>query len=234
MKYKFLLSTAFVFTVGCMGHGYNQGHGNYNNNSHHRSDYSYQSREASSNINSDIKLMLEYMYDEERLAKDIYLALYSKYRINQLERIATNSETRHIDAVNRLAQRYGVTTSSQRAGVYSVSKIQDLYNQLYSKGVRSQRDALEVGCMVEVTDINDLQEHISTAQRAGANDIVDTFESLKRGSYNHYWAFDRGLKQMGVSDGCCSLGREYCILSILKMREEEEEVKVVAWGMGSR
>jgi len=63
----------------------------------------------------------------------------------------SNSETRHIDAVNRLAQRYGVTTSSQRAGVYSVSKIQDLYNQLYSKGVRSQRDALEVGCMVEVT-----------------------------------------------------------------------------------
>ncbi len=114
--------------------------------------------------------------------------------------------------MNRLAQRYGVTTSSQRAGVYSVSKIQDLYNQLYSKGVRSQRDALEVGCMVEVTDINDLQEHISTAQRAGANDIVDTFESLKRGSYNHYWAFDRGLKQMGVSDGCCSLGREYCHL----------------------
>ncbi len=99
--------------------------------------------------------------------------------------------------MNRLAQRYGVTTSSQRAGVYSISKIQDLYNQLYSKGVRSQRDALEVGCMVEVTDINDLQEHISTAQRAGANDIVDTFESLKRGSYNHYWAFDRGLKQMG-------------------------------------
>ncbi len=43
--------------------------------------------------------------------------------------------------MNRLAQRYGVTIQAQRAGVYSISKIQDLYNQLYSKGVRSQRDA---------------------------------------------------------------------------------------------
>ncbi len=150
------------------------------------------------------------MYDEERLAKDIYLALYSKYKIRQLYKIATNSETRHIDAVARLARRYGVSTVEQRVGEYRVSKIQTLYDKLYSKGIRSERDALEVGCMVEVTDIDDLNGYMEIAERAGARDALQTFDSLRRGSYNHYWAFDRALKRMGISNGCCSLEREYC------------------------
>ncbi len=32
------------------------------------------------------------------------------------------------------------------------------------------------------------------------------FTVLRDASYNHYWAFDKGLKDLGVSDGCCSLG----------------------------
>lgn len=70
--------------------------------------------------------------------------------------------------------------------------------------------ALEVGCMVEVTDINDLLADIETARADGATDIVAAFEFLRDGSYSHYWAFDNGLKNMGVTDGCCSLGDAYC------------------------
>jgi hypothetical protein len=223
VKYKFLLSVLAIsaLSIGCMGSGYkkyNQGRGYGNGGGYYQRGGVYRNnqtveRERSFGTNSasqELKGALEYMYDEERLAKDIYLALYSKYRLRQLYRIATNSETRHIDAVKRLAQKYGVPTPNQRVRVYRVSKIQNLYNQLYSKGIRSQRDALEVGCMVEVTDIDDLEDYIATAQRAGASDVVQTFDFLKRGSYNHYWAFDRALKQMGVSEGCCSLGREYC------------------------
>jgi hypothetical protein len=66
----------------------------------------------------------------------------------------------------------------------------------------------EVGCMVEVTDINDLNEDIEIAQ--GADDLVTTFEHLRSGSYTHYWAFDRALKTMGVADGCCILGDDFC------------------------
>jgi len=42
------------------------------------------------------------------------------------------------------------------------------------------------------------------------NDVVNAFEFLRYGSYSHYWAFDSGLKNMGVTDGCCILGDEYC------------------------
>ena len=103
-----------------------------------------------------------------------------------------------------------MATSYQQAGRYNIASIQLLYNDLYAKGIRSQKDALEVGCMVEVVDINDLNNYIGEAQQANAQDVIETYTFLLKGSYNHYWAFDKGLKQIGVSNGCCSLGQTYC------------------------
>ncbi len=62
--------------------------------------------------------------------------------------------------------------------------------------------------MVEVTDVDDLDKYIEIA--AGREDLIETFDFLRSGSYNHYWAFDRALRNIGVSDGCCSLGEEFC------------------------
>jgi len=39
---------------------------------------------------------------------------------------------------------------------------------------------------------------------------LDVFNFLRDGSYKHYWAFDKGLKNMGIDNGCCSLGTNYC------------------------
>jgi len=166
----------------------------------------------STNVESSnmIKNSLAYMYDEERLAKEVYLAIYAKQPVSQLSKIASKAEVRHIDAVKDLAQRYGVATPYQQAGQYATAHIQSLYNELYAKGIRSKKDALEVGCIVEVVDVNDLNNYINEAQRANAQDVVQTYNFLRKGSYNHYWAFDRGLKQIGVSNGCCSLGQKYC------------------------
>lgn len=159
---------------------------------------------------SAVQKSLAYMYDEERLAKEVYLAIYEKQPVNQLTKIATKAEVRHIDAVKDLATRYGVATPYQRAGQYQTAHIQSLYNELYAKGIRSKRDALEVGCMVEVIDVEDLQKYTREAEQANAQDVVQTYNFLLKGTYNHYWAFDKGLKQLGVSNGCCSLGARYC------------------------
>jgi hypothetical protein len=211
MKYKKPLSTILVASAiitGCMGNGnsYNNAQRGYGYNQNNNSMKKY----PSSSISSSVKSSLAYMYEEERLAKEVYLAIYQKQPIRQLSKIASNSETRHIEAVKDLAQKYGVKTSLQQVGRYQNSHIQSLFNQLYHKGIRSKKDALEVGCIVEVTDINDLDRYISQAQRAGADDVLQTYDFLRKGSYNHYWAFDRGLKQLGISNGCCSLGDKYC------------------------
>jgi len=187
-----------------------------------------------STLTQEAKDTLSYMGNEERLAYDVYNYLYDYHlnnnteAINQLTNIATNAEYVHIQTVQLLVQKY-ITSESDftnvdlnennykesaiedmNAGVYDISAIQNLYDLLISKGVQSKQDALEVGCMVEVTDINDLDKDILIAQESNAGDIVVAFEFLRDGSYSHYWAFDSGLKNMGVTDGCCIVGAEYC------------------------
>ncbi len=174
-----------------------------------------------SNLTDDQKYALAYMWNEEKLAKDIYLALYKVQPVMQLEKIGANAETRHEQMVEDLVAKYDINITNltdytvkyseeelraMPSGTYGIDKIQNLYNALYEKGSKSQIDAAEVGCMVEVTDITDLDEYISVAEETDATDLIDVFSNLREGSYSHYWAFDSALKNLGVSEGCCSLG----------------------------
>ena len=181
-------------------------------------------------LTPEVEETIAYMGNEERLAHDVYLNLYNYHlnngvEIKQLYNIATGAEVQHIEIVQSLVHKYNldastiidnpvadssITPDNMPSGQYGIPAIQNLYDTLYAKGQASQQDALEVGCMVEVTDINDLNADIALAETAGAADVVAAFNALRDGSYNHYWAFDKGLKNTGVTDGCCSLGAEYC------------------------
>jgi hypothetical protein len=187
-----------------------------------------------STLTQEAKDTLSYMGNEERLAHDVYLELYnyhlqnSNTAIKQLNNIATKSEVTHIQTVQALINKYELDYSSftnidlpelgyketaiedMEMGKYDIQKIQELHDLLIAKGEQSVQDALEVGCMVEVTDIDDLLVEIPIAQDSNASDVVAAFEFLRDGSYSHYWAFDKGLKNMGIDEGCCSLGQEYC------------------------
>ncbi|MDF1876602.1 DUF2202 domain-containing protein [Sulfurimonas sp. SAG-AH-194-L11] len=193
-----------------------------------------------STLTPEVKETLAYMGNEERLAYDVYTALYN-YHLNtgtelkQLTNIATKSEAIHIKTVQLLVQKYisdlseftdtnktvdanlGLTmdytnysTTELPAGQYNIDAIQTLHTELIAKGEQSPQDALEVGCMIEVIDIDDLLRDIEIAKDSNASDVVTSFEFLRDGSYSHYGAFDRGLINMGVTEGCCSLGTEYC------------------------
>ena len=174
-------------------------------------------------LSDEQKYALAYMWNEEKLAKDIYLALNDLYPHQTLYNIATRSEVEHEAAVEALVQKYDINITNLKdyeihyspeelralgPGKYAVPEVQALYDTLYAKGSQSLQDALEVGCMVEVTDVEDLDRYIEIAD--GKEDLVTTFEFLRSGSYNHYWAFDRALKNLGVENGCCTLGERYC------------------------
>jgi len=176
-------------------------------------------------LSDDVKYTLAYMFNEERLAYDIYNALAKLYPTeNILVNIPTRGEAQHIALVEGLVEKYDINITNlvdykesysaaelhaMPAGQYAIDKIQTLYNTLYEKGAHSMQDALEVGCMVEVTDVDDLDKDIAIAQASGADDVVTVFENLRSGSYSHYWSFDNALKNIGVSNGCASLGAEY-------------------------
>ena len=188
-------------------------------------------------LTQDLKDAIAYMGNEERLAYDVYMNLYDYHnennsiQISQLQNIAQNSERTHVGIVQALVQKYdlgaddlsnvenpvadnNVSFEDMPRGVYDIPAIQELYDLLYDKGIASKQAALEVGCMVEVVDIDDLDEYIELAEESNATDVIDAFTILRDGSYKHYWAFDKGLKNMGINDGCCSLepalGHDFC------------------------
>ena len=170
------------------------------------------------NLTEKSRYSLAYMWHEEKLAYDIYSNLNKLYPTRQFQNIS-NSEARHISMVEYLVSDYNIditnikdldgkysvdTLKNMPIGEFKIEAIQELYNLLYEKGKKSKVDALQVGCMVEVTDVDDLDKFILEAKNN--TDLISTYERLKAGSYNHYWAFDRGLKNEGITNGCCSLG----------------------------
>jgi hypothetical protein len=178
-----------------------------------------------STLTPELKNSLAYMGNEERLAYDIYQNLYTYHvtesaeEIKQLKNISEKSEIKHIGIVQDLVKRYAlnpedvsnvvnpvadrdVAFEDMPSGEYDVPAIQELYNTLYAKGIVSKTEALMVGCMVEVTDVEDLDKYVTLAEASNATDVVEAFNVLRDGSYNHYWAFDKGLKKAGVSNGC--------------------------------
>jgi len=139
---------------------------------------------------------LAFMREEEKLAHDVYVALYAATGLQSFQNIA-NSEQTHTDAVKTLLDRYTLPDPSagKLEGQFSDSNLQALYDQLVAQGSQSLAEALKVGAAVEEIDILDLQTR--EAQTALA-DILLVYQSLEQGSENHLRAFtSRLLSQTG-------------------------------------
>lgn len=87
--------------------------------------------------------------------------------------------------------RHGVEDPSANLGqgLFSNEELQALYNEFIAKGLLSVQDALEVGVLIEQTDIADLEGTLDVITRF---DIKRVFTNLLNGSYNHLEAFESG------------------------------------------
>ena len=132
---------------------------------------------------------LHYMFEEEKLAGDIYRALDDIWNIRIFDNIS-RAEDRHMGWVKDLASDYGLEFSKLPPGEFSIPALQSLYDDLLAKGAKSLQDAMEVGRLVEITDIEDLDNYLSGNP---PEDYKIVFENLKRGSENHLAAFNRQL-----------------------------------------
>ncbi len=129
---------------------------------------------------------LRYMREEEKLAHDVYLVLYSQWQLPIFQNIA-NSEQTHTDAVKTMLDRYGLNDpATADVGVFTNKALQGLYDQLVAQGSLSLADALKVGAAIEEIDILDLEQRIAQTDNP---DIVLVYENLVKGSRNHLRAF---------------------------------------------
>ena len=146
--------------------------------------------ETGSVATSDVSDLLTYLIEEEKLAHDVYDALNDMWG----ERVFWNisrSESKHQDQVESLLTAYSIDDPrSSEPGVFVNVELQSLYDTLMAKGSESRTAAIEVGILIEETDIADLTDAIAAID----DPTIDaTLQRLLDASYNHLGAFTRQL-----------------------------------------
>jgi hypothetical protein len=136
---------------------------------------------------------LQFMGQEEKLAHDLYLALYQMWGLPAFRNIA-GSEAQHMQAVAGRLDQYAVTdpAAGLAAGEFSDPTLQSLYDDLLAQAKTSAAEALRVGALVEETDILDLQRFVHTTSQP---DILRVYENLLQGSTQHLQAFTSQLER---------------------------------------
>jgi len=130
-----------------------------------------------------------FIYQEEKVARDVYITLGELYPEESTFAFIQLSEQRHMDAVRDLCIKYKIDISEvdeSKVGEFVLPDLQEMYDGLIASGEGSLLDALYVGKLIEETDITDLEER----EEEMPSDVVNTFESLKEGSYSHLDAFN--------------------------------------------
>lgn len=148
-----------------------------------------------STLTAEETASLTFMIEEEKLAHDLYVELGDAWDLRIFVNIA-GAETQHADDVRALLDAYGVDdpTAGMGTGDFANPTLQGLYDSLLAKGLTSSTDALEVGALVEETDIADLR------QRESTNVAIDrVFGVLESGSNSHLRAFTKNLDRLGVT-----------------------------------
>jgi hypothetical protein len=133
---------------------------------------------------------LVFMYQEEKVARDVYTKMYEKWGLRIFNNISKAEQT-HMDAVKAILIKYNIDipVTSDTIGEFDLVELQTLYDTLIASGMVSSNEALKVGKLVEETDIADLIERLVDAPE----DITLVYNSLLNGSYNHLNAFSKNI-----------------------------------------
>jgi len=150
---------------------------------------------AASTLSPQLQADLLFMWEEERLARDVYNAMYAKWGSKIFTNIATNGEQTHINSVKSMIDKYEISTTGYTqpaiVGVFVNQDLQRLYDILIAKGNKSLIDAYEVGQLIEITDIEDLDKRLLPTDLPA--DIRTVYEGLRKGSESHLAAFNKQL-----------------------------------------
>lgn len=159
-------------------------HGQTAETVHHKSSQDLSSIAVDSSEVSSLLFMIE----EEKMARDIYDALYEQTGLIEFDKIS-NSEQKHYDTLLKTADKLGIDISylASEAGIFNNTEIQNLYDQLIAQGSISADAAIDVGIAIETTDIADLNAAINTTEITLLGHV---YNNLLNGSLNHLSAFE--------------------------------------------
>lgn len=133
---------------------------------------------------------LVYLIEEEKLAHDVYQAMFDLWGARVFGNILKSEQTHQSQVLTVMAARGIADPRQAAAGKFNNAELQALYNQLIAKGSLSAKDAYQVGVAIEELDIDDITKMLATAKDA---DVIAMMENLRKGSENHLRAFNKQL-----------------------------------------
>lgn len=133
------------------------------------------------------------IYEEEKLARDVYIMLGDMYPEENTFANIQLSEQSHMDAVRNLCVKYGISIPDvdQEVGEFNLDEMKILYTSFVNEGSDSKLAALEVGQKIEIMDIEDLAK----ASEDMPTDVQKVFTNLMSGSINHLDAFTNAFER---------------------------------------
>ena len=148
---------------------------------------------AKAPLSPDEAADLQFVREEEKLARDVYEELDALYggQVAIFGNIAVSEDT-HTLAIKTLLDRYDVTdpAADDDHGVFVNHELQLLYDDLVESGSASLREGLLVGVFIEELDIEDLTACLDDTTHA---DIQNVYTSLIDGSLSHLDSFQKVL-----------------------------------------
>lgn len=144
---------------------------------------------------------LRFIIEEEKLAKDVYTYFYNKYNSKIFFNIKA-SESKHIEIIKNILTKYNIADPSlAKAGEFSNTELQNLYNEFVEQGSDINK-ALIIGKSIEEKDILDLETAIKNLNPKNSSftaedltTISEAYSNLKSGSENHLSAFKRNISK---------------------------------------
>ena len=151
-------------------------------------------KRSAATLTAEQEKAIFFMYQEEKVARDVYITLGEIYPDENTFATIQLSEQRHIDSVEGLCDKYGISKKGVNeggVGNFVLDELKELYDDCVSDGQESLLAALKVGERIELTDIKDLEE---AAVGMPAN-VQTVFSNLKEGSLSHLDAFRGAIER---------------------------------------
>jgi len=142
-----------------------------------------------------LKELIYSIYEEEKVARDVYITLGELYPDENTFANIQLSEQNHMDAVRKLCVKYGIEipADDQPVGVFDLTEMGELYSYFVDLEDDSLISALQVGIAIENMDIENLREALNT--EGMPKDAIRVLNNLLNGSLNHLDAFEAAYER---------------------------------------
>jgi hypothetical protein len=142
-------------------------------------------------ITEEQKAIIYGIYEEEKVARDVYITLGKIYTEENTFANIQLAEQTHMDAVRKLCVKYGIEIPEpdKDVSLFDLPEMEELYWYYVGQGELSLLDALKAGQDIEIMDIADLK----AASEGMPRDVQNVFNNLMIGSTYHLEAFTNAI-----------------------------------------